>query len=205
MAAQAKTEVVFSSSVRNMDEWAQITRIPLTTADALGATYARAHRWLAALKNSLVRDHRWTELPSQDPRILFSIEMASIWRSSVNLPAGPKLKLQLPVHASSFFSPERRIQWEMVFHSDTFESIRRICSPIQDILNLLQCLLTGVVTVALIDAADGSRTVRGLPPVAWINANEPYLVEIFGYSRFKDLHRAASHPRSSFKVDAIDA
>ncbi|KJA13969.1 hypothetical protein HYPSUDRAFT_49501 [Hypholoma sublateritium FD-334 SS-4] len=205
MAAQAKTEVVFSSSVRNMDEWAQITRIPLTTADALGATYARAHRWLVALKNSLVRDHRWTELPSQDPRILFSIEMASIWRSSVNLPAGPKLKLQLPVHASSFFSSERRIQWEMVFHSDTFESIRRICGPIQDILNLLQCLLTGVVTVALIDAADGSRTVRGLPPVAWINANEPYLVDIFGHSRFKDLHRAASHPRSSFKLDAIDA
>ncbi|KAF9480137.1 hypothetical protein BDN70DRAFT_905943 [Pholiota conissans] len=200
---QAKTEVVFSSSVTNMDEWAQITRIPLTTADALGATYARAHRWLAHLKNRLVREHNWSEVPSQDSRILFSIEMASIWRSSVNLPAGPKLRLQLPVHASSFFSPERRIQWEMVFHSDIFESVRMICSPIQDILNLLQCLLTGVVTVALIDATEGSRTVRGLPPVAWLNANEARLVEIFGHSRFKDLHRAASHTRSSFKLESI--
>lgn len=188
-----------------MDEWAQITRIPLTTAVALGTTYTHAHRRLIALKNALVRDHNWTEVPSQDSRILFSIEMASIWRSSVNLPAGPKLKLQLPVHASSFFSPERRIQWEMVFHSDTFESIRRIYGPIQDILNLLQCLLTGVVTVAFIDAADGSRTVRGLPPTSWLNANESYLVDIFGPARYRDLHRAASNPRSSFKVDAIDA
>ncbi|KAF8959057.1 hypothetical protein BDZ97DRAFT_1839629 [Flammula alnicola] len=203
--SKTRTEVVFSSNVANMDQWAQITHIPLTTADALGATYARALRWLTNLKSQLVRDHNWTEVPLQDGRILFSIEMASIWRSSVNLPAGPKLRLQLPVHASSFFSPERRIQWEMVFHSDTFESVRRICSPIQDILNLLQCLLTGVVTVALIDASDGSRTVRGLPPASWINANESYLVDIFGQSHFRALRKAASDPRTSFKVDPIDS
>ncbi|KAK7001078.1 hypothetical protein R3P38DRAFT_3217197 [Favolaschia claudopus] len=136
-----RAEVVFSSDVRNMDEWAKRTRIPLTTADALGVTYARSHRWLHALKSSLIHQYRWSESPACDPRHLFSLETTSIWRSSVGLPAGPPLRLQLPVHASSFFSPERRIQWQMVFHSDIFESVRKISPPINDILNLTQAFL----------------------------------------------------------------
>lgn len=123
-----------------MDAWAQRTHIPLTTAEALGATYARAHRWFQALKQQLIREHDWSESSASDPRLLFAIETSSIWRSSVGLPAGPKLKLCLPVHASSFFSPERRVQWEMVFHSDIFDSVRKICPPINDILYLMQCL-----------------------------------------------------------------
>ena len=133
-----RAEVIFSSNVSNMDEWAERTKIPLTTAEALGATYARAHRWFQILKLQLIREHNWADAPSPDQRMLVSLETSSIWRSSVGLPAGPKLKLQLPVHASSFFSPERRVQWEMVFHSDIFESVRKICSPINDILNLIQ-------------------------------------------------------------------
>ncbi|KAJ7658744.1 hypothetical protein DFH06DRAFT_1281758 [Mycena polygramma] len=175
----ARAEVVFSSDVRNMDEWARRTRIPLTTADALGVTYARSH--------PLIHQHRWAEAPSSDPRMLFSLETSSIWRSSVGLPARPALRLQLPVHATSFFSPERRVQWQMVFHSDIFESVRKICPPINDILNLVQCLLNGIVTVVFEENLPQGiyRTTCGLPPVSWINANEQMLVEIFGVPHYR--------------------
>lgn len=202
---QSKPEVVFSSDVSNMDEWARRTRIPLTTAEALGATYARSHRWLQQLKTRLIREHGWVEVPTDDPRLLISLESTSIWRSSVGLPAGPKMKLQLPVHASSFFSPERRVQWEMVFHSDIFESMRKICPPISDILNLIQCLLTGLVTLAFEERLpDGRyRTTRGLPPVSWINENETALVEIFGQAHFKALRKACSDTNVAFKLDVF--
>ncbi|PPQ78068.1 hypothetical protein CVT25_015602 [Psilocybe cyanescens] len=200
-----RAEVVFSSSVANMDDWAQRTRIPLTTADALGTTYARAHRWLQSLKLQLIRNHHWTEAPSQDHRMLFSLETSSMWRSSVNLPAGPNLKLQLPVHASSFFSPERRVQWQMVFHSDIFENVRKICPPVNDILNLIQCLLTGVVTVVFEERLDQGiyRTTRGLPPLQWVNANEVPLVEIFGQDHFRALRRACSDAQTAYKLEIV--
>ncbi|KAH9484307.1 hypothetical protein JR316_0003788 [Psilocybe cubensis] len=202
---QARAQVVFSSSVANMNEWAQRTRIPLTTADALGSTYARAHRWLHALKLQLIRDHHWTEAPSQDARMLFSLETSSIWRSSVNLPAGPNLKLQLPVHASSFFSPERRIQWQMVFHSDIFENVRKICPPVNDMLYLIQCLLTGVVTISFEERLDQGifRTTRGLPPIQWITANEASLVDIFGPDHFRALRRACTDTHASYKLEVV--
>jgi len=191
---QSKPEVVFSSDVGNMDEWAQRARIPLTTAEALGTTYARSHRWLQQLKTRLIREHGWVEVPTNDHRLLISLETTSIWRSSVGLPAGPKMKLQLPVHASSFFSPERRVQWQMVFHSDTFESMRKICPPINDILNLIQCLLTGMVTLVFEERLPEGlyKTTRGLPQVSWINENEAALIEVFGQSHLKALRKASS-------------
>ncbi|KIM49148.1 hypothetical protein M413DRAFT_438315, partial [Hebeloma cylindrosporum] len=197
------TEVVFSSSVANMDDWARRTHIPLTTADALGATYARAHRWLQSLKAQLIHDHKWSDAVPQDHRMLFSLETSSIWRSSVDLPAGPKLRLQLPVHASSFFSPERRIQWQMVFHSDIFESVRKICPPVNDILNLIQCLLTGLVTLVFEENLPNGihRTIRGLPPASWINANESSLIDVFGMSHFKALRKACSDTTTAYKLE----
>lgn len=202
---QSKPQVVFSSDVCNMDDWACRTRIPLTTAGALGSTYARSHRWLQQLKNRLIREHGWVEIPTKDHRLLISLESTSIWRSSVGLPAGPRMKLQLPIHASSFFSPERRVQWEMVFHSDTFESMRKICPPISDILNLIQCLLTGLVTLVFEEhLPDGRyRTTRGIPPVSWISENEAALVEIFGQVHFKALRKACSDTSVAFKLDVF--
>ncbi|TFK76475.1 hypothetical protein BDN72DRAFT_831048 [Pluteus cervinus] len=199
-----KPRVEFSSDVKNMDMWAQRTKIPLTTAEALGATYARAHKWLQALKAQLVKEHNWSDATG-DTRILFTVETSSIWRSSVGLPAGPKLKLQLPVHATSFFSPERRVQWEMVFHSDIFESVRKICPPINDILNLIQCLLTGVVTVVFEENLPEGvyHTTRGLPPVSWINANEAALVEVFGPSHFKALRKACNDTETAYKLEIL--
>ncbi|KAF7778750.1 hypothetical protein Agabi119p4_3095 [Agaricus bisporus var. burnettii] len=202
---QSKPQVVFSSDVGNMDDWAQRTRIPLTTADALGTPYARSHRWLQQLKSNLVKEYGWVEVPSNDHRLLISLESTSIWRSSVGLPAGPKMKLQLPVHASSFFSPERRVQWEMVFHSDTFESMRKICPPISDILNLIQCLLTGIVTLVFEERLPQGlyRTTRGLPPVSWVNENEAALIEVFGQSHFKALRKACTDTNVSYKLEVV--
>ncbi|KAG6897803.1 hypothetical protein C0992_010879 [Termitomyces sp. T32_za158] len=188
-----------------MDDWARRTHIPLTTADALGATYARAHRWFHALKTRLVREHKWSDAPSPDHRLLFSLETSSIWRSSAGLPAGPQLKLQLPIHASSFFSPERRVQWQMVFHSDTFESVRKICPPVNDILNLIQCLLTGLVTISFEERLPEVtyRTIRGLPPVEWITQNERDLLQVFGPDHYRALARACRDTQSSFKLEVV--
>ncbi|KAG5353938.1 hypothetical protein J132_07557 [Termitomyces sp. J132] len=203
--ARPRTEVIFSSDVRNMDDWARRTHIPLTTADALGATYARAHRWLQALRLTLVREYKWSDAPTPDHRLLFSLETSSIWRSSAGLPAGPQLILQLPVHASSFFSPERRVQWQIVFHSDTFESVRKICPPVNDILNLIQCLLTGLVTISFEERLpEGTyRTIRGLPPVEWITQNEKDLLKIFGPDHYRALARASRDTQSSFKLEVV--
>lgn len=200
-----RAEVIFSSDVQNMDDWARRTRIPLTTAEALGTTYARAHRWFQTLKVQLIRDHNWRDVPPSDSRMLFSLETSSIWRSSVGLPAGPQLKLQLPVHASSFFSPERRVQWQMVFHSDIFESVRKICPPINDILSLIQCLLTGVVTLVFEENLPNGvyRTSRGLPPASWVNENESALTEIFGIEHYRALRRACSDTQTAFKLEVL--
>jgi len=198
------TQVVFSSDVANMDAWAHRTRIPLTTADALGATYAKAHKWLNCLKSMLIHEYNWTQV-SDDHRILFTLETPSIRKSSVNLPAGPKLRLQLPVHATSFFTPERRVQWQMVFHSDIFESVRKICPPINDILYLIQCLLTGLVTVVLEEQLDDGvyRTTRGLPPVTWFSANEALLADIFDPSHLRALRRACSDTSKAYHLEII--
>ncbi|KAG9318454.1 hypothetical protein JVU11DRAFT_545 [Chiua virens] len=196
-------QVHFSSDVRNMDSWANRTSIPLTTAEALGTTYARAHKWLLSLKSQLIQQHGWQETQPADSRMLFSIEAPSPWRSPGGLPLSPKLKLQLPMHASSFFSPERRVQWQMVFHSDVFATQRLIVQPISDILNLVQCLLTGVVTLVYEEQLPQGvyTTTRGLPSVQWINTNQASLLEVFGRPHFKQLWKASSDRSTSFKVD----
>ncbi|KAK0210721.1 hypothetical protein DFS33DRAFT_316896 [Desarmillaria ectypa] len=198
-------EVVFSPDVKNMDDWARRTRMSLTTADALGATYARAQPWFEHLKQQLVVEHKWREV-QRDNRMLFTLENASIWSSTTGHPAGPPLKLQLPVHASSFFSPDRRVQWQMVFHSDIFESVRKICPPIADILYLLQCLLPGMITLVFEEHMPGQgvyRTTRGLPPDSWVIKNERQLVRVVGIDRFRDLRRACSDTALSYSLQVI--
>ncbi|KAH8829158.1 hypothetical protein DL96DRAFT_1596952 [Flagelloscypha sp. PMI_526] len=206
MSTQKCAEVIFSSDVANMYEWSKRTDLVVDSADRLGANYARAHRWLNGLKKTLVQQYGWQEATNPDSRMLFSLETSSIWRSSVGLPAGPKLRLCLPYHASSFFSPERRVQWEMVFHSDIFESVRKICPPVNDLLNLLQCLLTGVVTVAYEERLpDGVyRTTRGLPPITWITQYEADLVGIFGVQDYKTLRTACADTKKAFKLEVLN-
>jgi hypothetical protein len=201
----AASFVVFSSDVKNMDEWARRTGIPLTTAEALGATYHRAHKWLLGLKARLVHEYNWKESEISDNRLLFSLDSPSIWRSSAGLPASPSLRLQMPLHAGSFFSPDRRVQWEMVFHSDIFQTNRKLCTPINDLLSLIQCLLTGLVTVVFEERLQEGvyRTTRGLPSVEWVKAHEESLTDIFGTVHFRNLWRACSNTPASFKVEFV--
>lgn len=195
-------QIFFSPNVEYMDEWARQTGIPLTSAEALGTLYARAHPWLRELKNNLVRNHGWKE-KAPDSRMLFSIECTPPFRSSGGLPRTPPFNLMLPLHASTFFSPERRIQWEMVFHSALFPAMRHSCQPVGDILHLLQCLLTGMLVLVKEEEEPGKgvwKTSRGLPPPDWISANETLLLQIFGPSHYRKLFRAAADKRLAFML-----
>lgn len=196
-------KVFFSSDVRNMDTWATRTGIPLTTAEALGTNYARAHRWLMSLKEQLVQHHGWKDVVPGDSRMLFTVECESPWRGPSGLPLSPKLRLQLPVHATSFFSPERRVQWQMVFHSDVFATQRKLVAPLSDMLNVIQCLLTGMVVLIHEEEMAQSiyRTSRGLPPAEWVNLNQQTLVNVFGRAHFNQLWRACNDQTIAFKLD----
>jgi hypothetical protein len=196
--------LVFSSNVAHMDEWAHRTRIPLTSADALGTTYARAHKWLLALKANLKQKHAFVDITPADPRMLISIECASPYRSASGVPRTPAFRLQIPIHASSFFSPDRQLQWQMVFHGALFPAMRHNVPAIQDLVNLLQCLLTGTLTLVKedMDPREGfTRTIRALPPPEWIQSHQAQLVEIFGSSHFQKLFRAAADPTTAFKLE----
>lgn len=205
MSAPKPCEVVFSSDVRNMMEWGDRTALVLDSADRLGANWARAHRWLRAMRKILIEQYKWKDDPNQDRRMIFSLEVNSTWRASFGLPPGPKLQLTLPLHATSFFTPERRVQWQMVFHSDIFESVRKICPPINDMLNLMQCLMTGLVTVVFEERLpDGLyRTTRALPPITWVTQHETELVEIFGVRDYKTLRSACADTKRAFKLEII--
>ncbi|KDQ60851.1 hypothetical protein JAAARDRAFT_151657 [Jaapia argillacea MUCL 33604] len=198
----APPQVVFSSDVRNMDEWAKRTGIPLTTADAIGTSYARAHKWLLSIKAALLA-LGWTDVAPHDPRMLFSIECPSPYRSSSGLPRSPNMRLEIPINASSFFSPERRVQWQMVFHSATFVALRHTVKPIGDLLHVLQCLLTGMLVLVKEDPIPQGldRTIRALPPADWVAHNGGKLTEVFGSAHYKQLLKAASDNRSCFKLE----
>lgn len=194
-------QVYYSPDVRNLDEWATRLNLPLSV-DSLGAHYARAHRWLNSLKGQLVQNHAWKEISSTDPRILFIIEAEPL-RPSNALPCSPSMNITLPSHASSFFSPERRVQWQMVFHSALFQGSRHTIQPVGSLLNLLQCLIPGMLLLAKEeDKPEGVwTTTRALPPPDWVNAHQSMLVEIFGSSHYKKLFKAASDNRIAFKVN----
>ncbi|GJJ12393.1 hypothetical protein Clacol_006635 [Clathrus columnatus] len=187
--------VEFSTDVIQLNEWSRRVGVALSV-DSLGTPYARAHRHLLRQKKLLVEHHGFRELPPSDPRLLFTIECQPPHRSSNGLPRSPTMKLELPVHASSFFSPERRIQWQMVFHSALWPSLRHVVQPVDDILYLLQCLMPGLLL--LVQVEGGWRTARGLPPPDWININKSMLVEIFGSDHYPGLYKAASDPKLAF-------
>ncbi|OBZ75540.1 hypothetical protein A0H81_04407 [Grifola frondosa] len=197
-------QLVFSNDIAQMDEWAQRTGIPLTTAEALGTNYARARRWLLSIRAKLVQEYGWQDVTPLDSRLLFDIECPSPYRSPSGLPRSPNMRLQIPANASSFFSRERRVQWEMVFHSALFPGMRHTVPAIADLLHLLQCLLTGMIVLLKEEQVPGEgvwRTIRALPPVEWVNNNEATLTEILGPTHYRQLFRAAGDNRVAFKLE----
>jgi len=205
LSSLAPPQVVFSGEVRDLVEWATRTGLPLpTSAEALGTNYAKAHRSFLAMKNSLVQQHGWVDASTYDPRLLFSIECDPPHRSSLGVPRSPRMTLSLPTNASSFFTPERRVQWQMVFHSATFPAMRHSVPTIGNMLHLLQCLLPGMLVIVKVEDVEGQgvfTTTRGLPPPEWIDTHRQLLCDIFGVSHYRRLFRAASDSRIAFKVE----
>lgn len=194
-------ELFFCCDVASLDEWARRTGIPLTSAETLGTNYQRAREWMLALRSKLLMQHGWTQVAPLDNKILFDIETPF-----PGYPMRPKLRLRLPAHASTFFAPERRVQWEMVFHSNVFHLLRHTVRPIKDLLYLLQCLLTGMFLLVMeedVPGQGGVRTIRALPPGDWVAGHQSELVRIFGTAHYRQLLRAASDTRIAFKCEPI--
>lgn len=197
----ARPELFFCYDVARIDDWATRTGIPLTTAEALGTNYRRARDWMLRIKNELVMNHDWRDVAPLDSRILFDIETPY-----PGFPLRPNLRLRIPAHATTFFAPERRVQWEMVFHSSVFHLMRHTVRPISDLLYLLQCLLTGMFQLIMdedVPGQGGVRTIRALPPADWVAGHEAELAKIFGSSHYRQLLRAASDTRVAFMCEPI--
>lgn len=188
-----------------MNDWSSRTGIPLTpSADALNITYARARRWLLQLKDQLIRNHNFREVAPDDTRIMLAVECPSPFRSTGGLSRTPPFRIQIPYDASTFFSPQRRVQWEMVFHSAAFAHMRHTCSPVADLLHLLQCLITGIIVLVKEERVPGQplyRTIRGLPPVEWVETNSDRLRDILGMDIYRVLYRAAGDKRTAFMLE----
>jgi hypothetical protein len=196
-----RPELSFCYDVASLDEWAKRTGIPLTSAEALSMNYRRARDWMLRLRTELVLNHSFSEVAALDSKILFDIEAPY-----PGYPLRPKLRLRLPAHATTFFAPERKVQWEMVFHSNVFHLLRHTVRPISDLLNLLQCLITGMFLLVLeedVPGQGGVRTIRALPPADWVAAHETELVKIFGSTHYRQLLRSASDSRIAFKCEPI--
>lgn len=189
-------EVLFCYDVARIDEWATRTGIPLTSAEALGTNYRRARDWMLKIKNELIASHGWREAQTLDPKFLFDIELPFPGQ-----PLRRPLRIQVPAHATTFFAPERRVDWEMVFHNYAFLVMRRTVRPISDLFHLLQCLLTGMFQLVMDE--EGVRTIRALPPGDWVAAHESELGRIVGHANQKQLLRAASDTRVAFKCEPI--
>lgn len=196
----SRPEVFFCCNVAQIDNWATRTGIPLTSAEALGMNYRRARDWMLRIKHELVAHHGWRDVSPPDPKLLFDIETPY-----PGFPLRPNLRLHVPAHATTFFAPDRRVQWEMVFHSGTFHLLRHTVQPLSDLFNLLQCLLTGMFQLVMEEDLPGGavRTIRALPPGDWVAAHESELVRIFGPANHKQLLRAASDTRIAFKCEPV--
>lgn len=200
--APPSAKVIFSTDVREISTWADRTGIPMITTAALEKTWERAKPWLRILKDQLVQNHHWKEL-GPEHRMLFTIESESPWRGSNNIPLSPKLTLRLPSNAASFWSPDRRVRWEMVFHSDIFESQRKLLPPLQDMFNVIQCLITGLVVLMHEERESQVSyvTSRGLPRVEWVHTNESNLIHVFGKQHYQMLLLACGDPKRAFKLE----
>ena len=137
--------VHYSNEVPNLDEWANRLDMPLDIS-TLSKRYSAAHKYLREMKALLIEKYGWSEC-THDNRLLFTIEAMPPHRSTSGLPKSPLMTVSLPYHLSSFFSPERRVQWQMVFHSALFQTMRHTIPPVGSLFYLLQCLVPGMLVL----------------------------------------------------------
>lgn len=79
--------------------------------------------------------------------------------------------------------------------------MRHTVRPINDLLHLLQCILTGMFQIIMDE--QNLRTIRALPKADWVAAHEAELTKIVGQANQKQLLRAASDARVAFKLEPI--
>jgi len=190
----AEMMIQWNPEVPNLSNWAKRLKLPLDH-NVLANHYVAAHRHFREIKDSLVKQHGFVELES-DPRLLFTLEFPKAVRSR-----GSKATLSLPHHVSSFFSPDRKLQWEMIFHSAPFQHMRMTCAPIARLFYLLQALIPGMFLVVKKDThPDGSwTTLRGVPPPDWLDMYHEELLKIFSPAHFKVLYKGAQEPKLAFE------
>jgi len=197
---KSELQVNFSPNVPIMDFWTKRINIPLSPhAKDMDNIYARAHPWLQSLSRQLVNEHQLKlENPSSN-RILFSVRVPQNWMKKTASEASPitgRVRvLELPLQFSSFFSPDRGNQWQMVFHSDMFRVLRKLCPPVEDMFRILQCLAPGMFTIVLVSKDEKGvlwRTTNALPDLGWISQNKDRLVSVFGAKRIDRLTKAVS-------------
>ncbi|KAH7107843.1 hypothetical protein BKA62DRAFT_149431 [Auriculariales sp. MPI-PUGE-AT-0066] len=199
-------EVSFSADVRRLAFWADRAGLQLPgSAEALGVPYARAHRWFLESKRALVQlGWRETSAATSDSRLLFSVEFPGP-RTSAGVPRSPPVTLSLPKHPSSFFSPERTLQWQMCFHSTAFSTLRYSIPALNDILFLLQCLVPGMLIGKHVEEfpQEGQIyiTSRSLPNHDWVSANEARLIDIFGQQYYRQLWKAVTNTQMCFLLE----
>jgi len=185
----------WNPEVPHLSFWANRLNLPLDHS-ILAKHYIAAHKLFREIKEALVADHGFVELDT-DSRLLFSLEFPkkSCYR-------GMKAILSLPHHVSSFFTPDRKLQWEMIFHSAPFQNMRSTCAPLARLFYLLQALIPGMFMLVKKDMQpDGQWTTsRALPPPDWLELNNKIFIDVFNAAYFRQLFKGAQNANLAFEI-----
>ncbi|KIJ26847.1 hypothetical protein M422DRAFT_191709 [Sphaerobolus stellatus SS14] len=195
--------VEFNNNIPLIDAWSSRLGVHLTP-ESVTEPYRRARPYLMGIASRLLDTGRFNPRPtSKDSRLLWSLECPQPLpiQTRNGFSITPAAVIELPKNASSFWSPDRRVQWEMVFHSAVWPAMRNTCAPLNDLLSLLQCLLPGMIVLA--QTEDGMKTVRGLPSHHWLEHWQPMLIDIFGYEHYERLYVAAQNIQLSYMAGPV--
>ena len=197
----------FSTDLRRMYHWGKRMGVDLHDFRQITEPYSWAQSHILMLAELLVEFHGFRQADVSDNRMLFALVCdPHAWRvgKTPTVPP-PRKKIELPIHASSFFSPDRRKQWENIFHSPLWHSIWESSVPganaLINLLNLLQCLLPGMFLIS--GAQDGGSTQRGIPPLKWVLESRELLISCIGMDRYEMLCQVAADSKRTM-IDCVD-
>jgi hypothetical protein len=201
--------VDFSTNMRRIQFWGSRMGVDLRDPEQLTEPYAWSQSQLHSVANLITEFHGFRRAETSDNRMLFALVCdPHAWRvDSIPGLIPPRSRIELPIHASSFFSPERREQWENIFHSPLWHCIGNTNVPgsnaVMDLLNLLQCLLPGMFIIT--EVHDSWSMQRGIPPYKWVLESKDVLVSCLGLARYEELCKAAESDARRAVRDLRDA
>ncbi|KAF8507330.1 hypothetical protein BU17DRAFT_100591 [Hysterangium stoloniferum] len=190
--------IEFSSNIYRIKKWCERMGFELWAPKQLTEPYAWCQTHFLTLQDRLVDFYGFNHTNPSDDRMLFAVAFdpqAQRARGMQSLPI-PTGRIELPLDASSFFSPERRQQWRDAFHGGVWDGLDPVGIPgsntFLDIIYLLQCLIPGMFL--FVERNDGWSMQRGIPPKDWIYENKNVLISSIGEGRYERLANAASDP-----------